>query len=285
MNQVLGAGASSRVFMNLREEKGYTYGAYTRIDAKRLAGDIEATAEVRTAVTGDSLREFFFEFDRIRDEKVDESELEDAKSFLSGVFPLRAETQEGLTNLILNQYLYGLPADYLESYRQNVDQITADDVLAAAQKYVRTGEMAIVIVGDGEEVLAQSREFAATAEVYDTDGDPVEIEKYLASNFETANVGGKWQLMIDFQGQQLPVTLLLDQNGESVWGELETMLGNGKIADGTVTGNKLTAVATAEMQGQAVEFSINGKVDGESMSGTITAPIVPDALPFSGTRA
>ena len=60
MNQVLGAGASSRVFMNLREEKGYTYGAYTRLDAKRLGGDFEATAEVRTAVTGDSLKEFFF---------------------------------------------------------------------------------------------------------------------------------------------------------------------------------------------------------------------------------
>ena len=61
MNQVLGAGASSRVFMNLREEKGYTYGAYTRLDTRRLAGTFEATAEVRTAVTGDSLKEFFYE--------------------------------------------------------------------------------------------------------------------------------------------------------------------------------------------------------------------------------
>src|SRR6185369_7200793 len=99
MNQVLGAGASSRVFMNLREEKGYTYGAYTRLDAKRGGGDFEATAEVRTAVTGDSLKEFFYELDRIRDEKVSEQELADAKNFLSGVFPIRAETQEGLTNL------------------------------------------------------------------------------------------------------------------------------------------------------------------------------------------
>ena len=63
MNQVLGAGASSRVFMNLREAKGYTYGAYTRLDAKKLAGDFEATAEVRTAVTGDSLKEFFYELE------------------------------------------------------------------------------------------------------------------------------------------------------------------------------------------------------------------------------
>src|SRR5206468_8700391 len=85
MNQVLGAGASSRIFMNLREEKGYTYGAYTRLDAKRLGGDFEATAEVRTAVTGDSLKEFFFELERIRDEKVPEQELNDSKNFLTGV--------------------------------------------------------------------------------------------------------------------------------------------------------------------------------------------------------
>ncbi|MFL6469040.1 MAG: M16 family metallopeptidase, partial [Pyrinomonadaceae bacterium] len=95
MNQILGAGASSRVFMNLREEKGYTYGAYTRIDAKKQAGDFEATAEVRTGVTGDSLKEFFYELGRIRDEEVQADELADAKSFLTGVFPIRAETQDG----------------------------------------------------------------------------------------------------------------------------------------------------------------------------------------------
>ena len=75
--------------MNLREEKGYTYGAYTRIDTKRLAGDFEATAEVRTPVTGDSLREFFYELNRIKDEKVSAEELQDAKAYLTGVFPIR----------------------------------------------------------------------------------------------------------------------------------------------------------------------------------------------------
>lgn len=124
MNQVLGAGASSRVFMNLREEKGYTYGAYTRLDSKKLGGEFEATAEVRTAVTGDSLKEFFYELNRIRDKKVSDDEINDAKNFLTGVFPIRAETQEGLTNLIVNQQLYGLPEDYLQTYRDNVNAIT-----------------------------------------------------------------------------------------------------------------------------------------------------------------
>src|ERR1043166_5226175 len=127
MNQVLGAGASSRIFMNLREEKGYTYGAYTRLETKKLAGDFEATAEVRTAVTGDSLKEFFYELDRMRNEKVGETELADAKNFLTGVFPLRAETQEGLTNLIVNQHLFGLPDDYLQTYRDHDDAVTVDE--------------------------------------------------------------------------------------------------------------------------------------------------------------
>jgi zinc protease len=171
MNQVLGAGASSRVFMNLREEKGYTYGAYTRLETKRLAGDFEGTAEVRTAVTGDSLKEFFYEFDRIRDEKVGDAELADAKNFLTGVFPLRAETQEGLTNLIVNQHLYGLPDDYLQTYRDNVDAVTADDIQRVARNLVRPDEMAIVIVGDAKEVLPQAEKYASSVEIFDTEGN------------------------------------------------------------------------------------------------------------------
>ncbi len=285
MNQVLGAGASSRVFMNLREEKGYTYGAYTRLDTKKLAGEFEATAEVRTAVTGESLKEFFYELGRIRDEKVGDDELIDAKNFLTGVFPLRAETQEGLTNLIVNQYLYGLPENYLQTYRDNVNAVTADDVQRIAVKHVRPDEVAIVIVGDAEEVLPQAREYADLVEIFDTEGVPQDEAKYAkAANEQTADVAGKWKLVIDFQGQQLPVSLTLEQDGESVTGMLETMLGNGKIADGKVSGSKLAATANAEVQGKPVEFTISSKVDGDSMSGTITAPIVPDPLPFTGTR-
>jgi len=170
MNQVLGAGASSRVFMNLREEKGYTYGAYTRLDLKRLAGDFEATAEVRNDVTGESLKEFFYELERIRTDLVGDEELADAKNFLTGVFPIRAETQEGLTNLLLNQKLYGLDEDYLQAYRSNVNAVTAEQVLDAAKKYVRPDEASIIIVGDAEAVVPAAAEYAPSVEIYDTEG-------------------------------------------------------------------------------------------------------------------
>ena len=285
MNQVLGAGASSRVFMNLREDKGYTYGAYTRLESKRLAGSFEATAEVRTPVTGDSLKEFFYELERIRTESVGDEELQDAKNFLTGVFPLRAETQEGLTNLIVNQYLYGLPEDYLETYRENVAAVTAEDVQRVAREHIRPDEVAIVIVGDAEEVLPQARPFSDNVEIFDTEGKLQDIGKYSPSAAaETTNAGGNWKLTIDFQGQSLPVSLALEQHNDLITGSLDTMLGSGTIAEGNVTGNKFTATAKAEFQGRSVEFAISGKIDGDSMSGSITTTLAPGPLPFTGTR-
>ena len=201
MNQVLGAGASSRVFMNLREEKGYTYGAYTRLDAKLWGGDFEATAEVRTPVTGDSLREFFYELERIRTERVSDEELVDAKNFLTGVFPIRAETQEGLTNLIVNQQIYDLPEDYLQTYRDRIEAVSVDDVQRVANKYIQPDELAIVIVGDTGEVLPQVRSYADMIEIYDSEGHPMSISSYeVEQNNDATNVAGNWELTLDFQG-------------------------------------------------------------------------------------
>ncbi|MDM7922791.1 MAG: pitrilysin family protein [Pyrinomonadaceae bacterium] len=286
MNQVLGAGASSRVFMNLREDKGYTYGAYTRFDVKRLAGDFEATAEVRTAVTGDSLEEFFFELNRIRTERVPDEELDDAKNFLTGVFPIRAETQEGLTNLIVNQELYGLPHDYLQTYREHVAAVTTEDVQRVANAYVRPDEAAIVIVGDAREILDQAREYADSIEIFDKEGHQKDIAEYAEDDTaEPASVGGEWELSLDFMGQNVSVTLVLDQQGSSLTGQLKTMLGDGEISSGSISGSRISATAATEMQGQNVEFIINGSVADNMIEGTISSPMIPDALAFTGKRA
>jgi len=287
MNQVLGAGASSRVFMNLREEKGYTYGAYTRLDMKRLAGDLEATAEVRTTVTGDSLKEFFYELDRIRDEIVSEEELNDAKNYLSGVFPLRAETQEGMTGLILNQQLYGLSSDYLQTYRDQVNSVSAEEVQRVAREHIHTDSLAIVIVGDASEILPQVREYAASVEIFDTNGDPKALSDFATDADEpNVNIAGEWELSLDFQGQPVPVTLMLEQDGGSISGKLSTMLGDGAITAGSVSGRKFSATAHTEMQGQSLELSINGKAEADDgLVGTITAPIIPEPLTFTGKRA
>jgi zinc protease len=176
MNQILGAGASSRLFMNIREDKGYTYGAYSGFDTRRLSGSFEATAEVRNEVTGDSLKEFFYELNRIRDEKATAEELANAQSYLTGVFPLRSETQEGLTNRIVSQELNGLPQDYLQTYRANINAVTLDEVQRVAREYINVDSIAIVIVGDAETILAQAKDYAESVEVFDVDGNIAEVK-------------------------------------------------------------------------------------------------------------
>lgn len=288
MNQVLGAGASSRLFMNLREAKGYTYGAYSRFDTKRLAGNFETNAEVRTPVTGDSLKEFFLELNRIRNEKVTEKELRDGKSYLAGVFPSRAETQEGLTNLLVSQQLYDLPNDYLQTYRDKVNAVTLDDVERVAKKYISPEKIAIVIVGDAAEILPQIKPYSQKIEVLDTDGKTVDIAKYTkaATVGEAVNAAGVWNLTIDAQGQKLPVTLTIKQDGAAVSGTLDSMLGKGDFSGGKISGNKLTAGAKMQVQGQDIDLTVSGTVDGNTMKGVINTGI-PGAPPFAfeGTRS
>lgn len=170
MHTILGANASSRLFMNLREHKGYTYGAYSNLDARCLAGTFRATAEVRTAVTGESLKEFFYELNRIRDEAVSADEITNAKSYLSGVFPIRIETQDGLIDQTVNIKMFNLPNDYLHTYRDQVNAVTVEQIQSVAQKYITPNEAAVVIVGDAAAVVPQIKPYSEKIEIYDTDG-------------------------------------------------------------------------------------------------------------------
>ncbi|MGH9945295.1 MAG: M16 family metallopeptidase, partial [Pyrinomonadaceae bacterium] len=170
MHTVLGANASSRLFMNLREEKGYTYGAYTSLDARREAGSFRASAEVRTPVTGDSLKEFFYELNRIREALVSEKEWQDAQSYLTGIFPVRLETLDGLIDQLTQIRMYGLPTDYLSTYREHIMAVTREEVLRVARTHVRPAEAAIIIVGDAAALREQVLPYADDIELYDNAG-------------------------------------------------------------------------------------------------------------------
>jgi zinc protease len=170
MHTILGANASSRLFMNLREEKGYTYGAYSNLDSRRMAGTFRVSAEVRTPVTGASLREFFFELERIRNERVADEELTNAKAYLTGVFPIRIETQDGLIDQLVSINMLDLSRDFLHTYREKVNAVTTEEIQNAAQQYVTPDRAAIVIVGDAAEVKPQVEPFTHEIEIYDQEG-------------------------------------------------------------------------------------------------------------------
>jgi len=152
MNQVLGGSYASRLFMNLREEKGYTYGAYSRPDARVEAGCLVAWAAVGKDVTEGALTEFFHEFDRIRDERVDDEELKSVQSFLTGIFPIALERIEQIAAHIASLKLYGLPRDHWDTYRDRINAATPEQVQQMAQQYVRPDETLIVVVGRADEL-------------------------------------------------------------------------------------------------------------------------------------
>ncbi|MEP6925666.1 MAG: pitrilysin family protein [Pyrinomonadaceae bacterium] len=282
MNQVLGAGASSRLFMNLREQKDFTYGAYSSIDARRSAGAFEATSEVRSSVTGDALKEFFYELDRIRDEEVPSQELQDAKNYMTGVFPIRLETQEGLINQLVTMQMYNLPSDYLQTYRDKINEITAADVQRVAQEYITPDKMAVVIVGDENTIYEQIQPYAENIQLYDAQGNQKERNKM--NNDVTSGAGETWNLSVSSPQGNLPITMLLMREGESITGTLNTPVGDGAITGGTISDNNLTATASLSFQGMPVNVKISGTIDGDSVSGSIDTGML-GSLPFTGTKA
>ncbi len=279
MHTVLGANASSRLFMNLREEKGYTYGAYTNLDARRSAGTFRATAEVRTPVTGDSLKEFFYELNRIRDERVSQKEITDAKSYLTGVFPIRLETQEGLTDQLVQIKMLRLPDDYLQFYRDRVQAVTLDEIQRVAQKYVKPDEAAVIVVGDGAAVLDQIRPHCEDIEIYNTSGK----RKPIDASVPTDPVGS-WAIQVETPlGQNIPATLTISREGENFNGRFSSELGEADLGTIEIHENSFRASASVEMDGHSVPVHIQGVFEGDHAEGSLTLQDSP-AVPFTGSK-
>ncbi len=152
MNQILGGAAHARLFLNIREAKGYTYGAYSRMAARLQPGTFFAGANVRTEVTNPSLQEFLYELDRMRTTKVTDTELSSAKNYLAGSFQLGLETQGGLAQRLLEAKLYDLPNDFLETYAAKVTAVKIDDVRTAARKLIDSNNLVVAVVGDAKKI-------------------------------------------------------------------------------------------------------------------------------------
>jgi zinc protease len=176
MNQIFGGGPAARLFLNLREDKGYTYGAYSNFSGTKFRGVFLSNSEVRTDVTEGAMTEFMYELNRIRNEKVSSTELENAKRALVGTFALSLEQPQALLQNIVIQNLYGMPADYWDVYPQKVMAITADDVQRVAQKYFDMGHLQIVAVGDAAKTRQVLAKFG-TVQEYDSEGKPVQAPK------------------------------------------------------------------------------------------------------------
>lgn len=158
-NKILGGGGEARLFLNLREDKGYTYGAYSRTGDDEYASTFSASASVRNAVTDSAVVAFLDEIYRIRNEKVSKSELENAKAKFTGDFVLSLEQPSTIANFAYNIETEDLDDDFYKDYLENINKVTAEDVQRVAKKYFLADNSRIVIVGKAGDVLEGLQNF------------------------------------------------------------------------------------------------------------------------------
>jgi zinc protease len=168
-NSLYGGAFNSRLVMNIREDKGYTYSPRSGVHPMRQHGYFSISAAVRNDVVAASLTEIFYEMDKLRSVPVPEAELSDAQNYLTGVFSMGLATQSGLLSQISTLALNELPDEYLETYREKVRALKPEDVMSAARTYFDSANMQIVVVGDRKQIESQAALFGEL-EVFSTAG-------------------------------------------------------------------------------------------------------------------
>lgn len=176
-NQILGGGMSGRLFTNLREDKAYTYGAYSNFGVDELNATFGASAKVRNEVTDSAITEFLYEIDRMKNEAVTDEDLIAAKASLSGSFGRSLESPASAANFALNIARYELPSDYYSNYLSRLEAVTAEDVMRVANAYMN-GPLTITVVGKAQDVAGKLSAFGEV-EYYDADGNETDAPTFL----------------------------------------------------------------------------------------------------------
>ena len=188
MSAILGGLFNSRLNMQLREAKGYTYGAGAGFDMRRGAGPFTARAAVNTEVTVPAVVDTLAELQRMRDTRVEASELAAARDFLVGVFPLRFETPGPVVGAVAGLAVHGLPLDELTGYRKRIEAVDIDAVEAAALAHLQVDRAAIVLVGDVDAFGSELESAGLGRLVIDRDDVPVAAQQ--ATEVEVAAAVG-----------------------------------------------------------------------------------------------
>ncbi len=211
VESVLGGGFSGRLFQNLREKHGWTYGAYASGAYQRDLGYFAASTEVRNAVTDSAIVEILAEMRRIRSEPIGEEELKLQREYLAGNYLLSLERAEQNAARLQNIEFYGLPADYYKTYAQKVSRVTPEKALELAKKYIEVSDLAIVVVGDAKEIKPKLEKLAKVR-VYDTELNPM------------------ISLTLDLSGEEL-----LKKHIEAIGGESAVMKIKDRVIEGKVS--------------------------------------------------
>ncbi|MEX2592107.1 MAG: pitrilysin family protein [Anditalea sp.] len=273
LGYILGGGFNSRLNMNLREEKGYTYGAGSSIGSDKLIASFTASTSVRTEVTDSAITEMIYEIRNIVEKGITEEELEEAKANLSGSFGRSLEHPSTIASFAINIARYDLPEDYYSTYLQRLNALEVEDINAAAEKYIKPENMYITIVGKGDELQNKLSQFGEV-QLYDHKGDKAReiamadadmtaekvIDNYLvaiggeekAKAIKTAKI----KKSAEIQGQEMVFSIVQDlpamkfNHKVEVMGQVmqETSVANGKA---TVESGGQTQTLTDEQYEEA----------------------------------
>jgi zinc protease len=163
-NTLLGGSFGSRITSNIREQKGYTYSPSSQLSTRYRDAYWAEVADVTTAVTGPSLKEIFYEIDRLQKEAPPEAELKGIQDYSAGIFILQNSSRQGIIGLLAFSDLHNLGDDYLATYVKKVYEVTPQQVQQMAQRYLTTGKMTIVVVGDKSKIADQLAPFQSGAQ-------------------------------------------------------------------------------------------------------------------------
>ncbi|QDW26699.1 insulinase family protein [Pedobacter sp. KBS0701] len=225
-NQILGGGSESRLFGNLREKHGFTYGAYSSTGSGRFQSKFSANAAVRNEKVDSAVVEFLREINSIRTTKVTADELQNAKNLFNGSFALGLENPARTAGFASNILINNLPKDFYRTYLQKINAVTTDDILRVAKKYYSHDNTRIVIVGKTDAFAAGLNKAGFKTQVYDNYANPVKATETAAAptvapaeiikNYIKA-IGGEEAIKkitslqqngeMEMQGQKLAVTI------------------------------------------------------------------------------
>ncbi|MFA5973606.1 MAG: insulinase family protein [Lentimicrobiaceae bacterium] len=179
-NTILGGG-SFRLFNNLREKHGWTYGAYSSLQSDKLIGKFNASAEVRNPVTDSSFTEILAEMNRLRTEPVADDELNMVRNYMMGNFGRALENPSTVANFAISTARYNLPKDYYATYLTKLAALNSADVQLTAQKYIKPDNAYLLVVGKAEEIAPKLKKFAKSGEIlyYDIEGKQYDPNKKL----------------------------------------------------------------------------------------------------------
>ncbi|MBR9974541.1 MAG: insulinase family protein [Bacteroidetes bacterium] len=183
MNSIIGGGFSGRLFANLREKHGFTYGAYSTFEPRKSTGLWQASASVRRVATDSAFTQILLEMERMRNEPIDEETLDMHKQYAAGRFLLGLESASSIATMVQNIFLYNLPKDYYKTYVSNLMKVTPNDIQNIARKYLTTDRIAFLAVGDAS-VIREPLSALGEVRMYDTDMNPVSAAQSFAVDID-----------------------------------------------------------------------------------------------------